>query len=230
MQPGADAPAAETPPGRAAAQASSGGRSRLIWLGAAALLVAGGAFAFHTMSSSAQVPGITGKPDTTTASASSTPLDPAKVGALMQKISSNPKDTAALSALADMYFQSGDYTSSATFSQKLAAVDPKNVSAWVGLGAAQFNLGKAADAEKTWLTAVSVDPKNAEAHYDLGFLYLSAAKPDIAKVQSEWQKVIAIDPTSDIAKTVQTHLKSLASAAPSSAAGTAPSAAAIAGK
>jgi len=179
-----------------------------------AVLIGGVAFGVHTMNSSS-IPGISGTPTTAaSASASANALDMAKVGALMQKITANPKDSASLAQLSDIYFQAGDYKNSAVFSQKVLAITPKDDMAWVALGAAQFNQSQQADAKASWLKAVGINPKNAEAHYDLGFLYLSGDKPDNAAAKKEWAAVIAIDPKSDLAKTVQTHLASLNSASP----------------
>jgi len=188
---------------------------------AGAVLIGGVAFGVHTMNSSS-IPGISGTPTTAaSASPSANALDMAKVGALMQKITANPKDTASLSQLSDIYFQAGDYKNSAVFTQKVLAITPKSDMAWVALGAAQFNQSQQADAKASWLKAVAINAKNAEAHYDLGFLYLSGDKPDNEAAKKEWATVIAIDPKSDLAKTVQTHLTSLnsASAAPSASSG-----------
>jgi len=180
----------------------------------AAALVVGVAFGLHTMNSSS-IPGITGTPTSNpSASASANALDMAKVSALMQKITSNPKDTASLASLSDLYFQAGDYKNSAVFSQKVLAITPKDDMAWVALGAAQFNQSLQSDAKVSWTKAIFLNPKNAEAHYDLGFLYLSGDKPDNAAAKKEWATVIAIDPKSDLATTVQTHLASLNSASP----------------
>jgi cytochrome c-type biogenesis protein CcmH/NrfG len=186
---------------------------RWVWAAAAVVVVAGVAFGMHSAGSSS-VPGITGTP-TDSSSSSAAALDQAQVGALMQKITANPKDTTSLASLAAMYFQAADYKNSALFSQKVLAVDPKQVVSWVALGAAQFNEGDQTNAKQSWLKAVALNPKNVEAHYDLGFLYLSGSKPDVAAAKKEWSTVIAIDPKSDIAKTVQTHLQSLSSASPS---------------
>jgi tetratricopeptide (TPR) repeat protein len=190
--------------------------SKVVWAVAGAVLIAGAAFGVHTMTSSA-VPGITGTPDTS-ASSSAPALDQAKVGALMQKITANAKDTKSLGELANIYFQAADYKNSELFSQKVVEIDPKNDQAWVALGAAQFNQVNQTAAKASWLKAIAINPKNAEAHYDLGFLYLSGDKPDTAKAKVEWQAVIAIDPKSEIAKSVQTHLASLNSASPAPAA------------
>ena len=54
-------------------------------------------------------------------------------------------------------------------------------------------------------------------HYDLGFLYMSQTPPDSANMQAEWKKVVAIDPNSNFAKTVVTHLAS-STAAPTASA------------
>ena len=191
-------------------------RSKVAWVAAGLVVLVGAAFGVHTMSSASSLPGITGTPDVSS-SGSASALDMKKVSDLMQKITTNPKDVASFAALANLYFQAGDYKNSAQFSSEVVKLDPKNATGWVGLGAAQFNQGDAKSAEKSWLKATVVAPKNAEAHYDLGFLYLSSATPDLAKVKAEWQKVIAIDPTSDIAKNVKTHLASLTSASPAPA-------------
>ncbi len=158
------------------------------------------------------VPGISGEVTDQPTSTSTAALDTAKVAGLMQAISTNPKDIKSLQALGDTYFSAGDYTTATDWEQKILAIDPKNITALLSLGAAQYNQGDAVNAEKQWLKVVSIDAKQQEAHYDLGFLYLSQTPTDMAKVRSEWNKVIAIDPTSEIAKTVSTHMTSLSSA------------------
>ena len=133
----------------------------------------------------------------------------------MAKISANPKDIASLQSLGDIYFAAADYKTAIGWEEKILAVDPKNQVALLAAGAAQFNQGDKAAAKKHWLKAAALYPNVAEVHYDLGFLYLSQTPPDLAKATAEWERVIAIDPTSEVAKTVATHLKSLKSPAPS---------------
>jgi Flp pilus assembly protein TadD len=131
-----------------------------------------------------------------------------KVAALMGKISANPKDIASLQSLADVYFAAADYTNASTWEQKILAFDPKNQEALVALGASQFNSGNAAEAKKAWLVAAGLYPKTAEVHYDLGFLYSRQTPPDTVNMTAEWNKVIAIDPTSEFAKSVAPRLSS----------------------
>jgi tetratricopeptide (TPR) repeat protein len=158
-----------------------------------------------------------------TTNASPSPgLDQAKVAALMTKIQANPKDTESLFGLADEYFAANDFATAEIWLTKLLAIDPKDVRALVALGAAKFNEGDVPTAEAKWNAAIAIDPTSVEAHYDLGFLYFSAQPQDIAGVRREWGKVIELAPGTDLAKTVQAHLDSLASPAPSGATGGSP--------
>jgi tetratricopeptide (TPR) repeat protein len=157
------------------------------------------------------VPGISGTPTSSATTAPSSgptavPVDPAKVAALMKKITANPKDGTSLQALGDIYFAANDYKNASVWEQKVLAADPKNQVGLLSLGAAQFNLGNSAEAKKQWLVAAGLYPKVAEVHYDLGFLYMSQTPPDTANMTIEWNKVIAIDPNSTLAQTVQSHL------------------------
>ena len=171
-------------------------------------VLAGVVYGVYQSGDHTKLPGLSAN---ATESASAQPVDKAKVATLMQKLDANPKDVDSLRALGDMYFQATDYKAAASWQQKIVDIDPKDVTARLALGAADFNAGDNANAEKQWLAVVALDPKQAEAHYDLGFLYLSASPPDMAKVKSEWTKVVEIDPNSDIAKNVSTHLQSLES-------------------
>jgi tetratricopeptide (TPR) repeat protein len=219
MQPAT--PAAPWVPVAPSSAAAKPQRKNLMVAVVALLIVAvvGGVF---YMGKGDGVPGISGKTtgQETAAAAQPTtvPIDKAKVADLTKKVTANPKDKVSLMALGDLYFASADYKNASTWERKLISVDPKNKVALLALGAAQFNLGNAVEAKKTWLTAAKLYPKNAEVHYDLGFLYMSQTPPDKANMQAEWKKVVDIDPNSNLAKTVATHIKSSSStptAAPS---------------
>lgn len=146
------------------------------------------------------------------ASPSGPTVDMAQVQALMTKLQANPKDVATLQALGDQYFTGADFAQAGQFYDQALAIDPKNISALLARGAVYFNLGDPTNAQKMWQLVVSIEPNNQEVHYDLGFLYMNQASPDWTSVQSEWKKVIAIDSTTQLAQTVQSHLTSLAAA------------------
>ncbi len=150
------------------------------------------------------------------ASATTPVLDQAAVAALMVKIQANPKDADSLMALGDQYYQTGDFKTAGDWYTKVTAVEPTVARGFLALGAAAFNQGDSATALTAWTKVLSIDETNVEAHYDLGFLYLNQQPPDLVGVQREWTRVVALDPNSDIAKTVKAHLDALASAAPAS--------------
>ena len=182
-----------------------------IW--AVPLLIIAVAFAVFQMGKGSSDPGITGTPTNSATTAPSSgptaiPADPAKVSALTKKVSANPKDKASLQALGDIYFAARDYKNAIVWEQKVLGVDPKNKVALISIGAAQFNNGNQADAKKNWLVAAGLYPKEAEVHYDLGFLYMSQTPPDSVNMKAEWAKVVAIDPNSALAKSVQTAVSS----------------------
>jgi tetratricopeptide (TPR) repeat protein len=209
------APAAPAPRSAPAAPAPSTGKKlmkpKMLWAAVPVLVVAI-VFAVFQMGKGSDVPGINGTPTgtETTAAASgapaAVPVDQAKVAALMKKISANPKDIASLQSLGDLYFAAADYKNAAAWEEKVLVVDPKNQVSLLAAGATQFNLGNAAVAKKHWLVAAGLYPKNQEVHYDLGFMYMSQTPPDSANMQAEWKKVVQIDPTSNLAKSVQTHI------------------------
>jgi len=193
-----------------AAAAVNPRRLQLVWA-IVPLLVVAVVVGVYFMGKGSDVPGVTGTPTgtATTAAASGpavVPVDKAKVAALMTKITANPKDTVSLLAMGDIYFGAADYKNAAAWEQKVVDADPKNEKGLLALGAAQFNLGNTAVAKKHWLVAAKLYPNSAEVHYDLGFLYMSQTPPDTAKMRAEWKKVVDIDPTSDLAKTVATHI------------------------
>lgn len=223
----AAAPIPATPAARVAATkgesaprptAATGNRLiRRVAIGAAAIVgVVAIALAGYNLNGGTGVPPINGTP--VPEAAASPGVDAAQVAELMKKIQADPRDIASLQSLADLYYQASDFKTAGTFLEKVLAVDSKNLTALLALGAVQFNQGNSADAEKQWRAVLAIDAKNVEAHYDLGFMYLSKNPPDVANVKLEWGEVIAIDPNSDVAKTVATHLASLdGSPAPSAA-------------
>jgi tetratricopeptide (TPR) repeat protein len=185
-------------------------RTKMMWA-IVPLLVIAVVFLVFQLGNSSTAPDTSGTPTAPKTSAPSgapsvVPVDSTKVAALMQKLSANPKDTGSILALGDIYFAAADYKNAIIWEQKALDVDPKNQAALLAIGAAQFNIGNKGEAKKHWLTAVTLDPKSAEGHYDLGFLYLSQTPPDKVNMTAEWNKVIAIDPKSDLAKSVASHL------------------------
>jgi cytochrome c-type biogenesis protein CcmH/NrfG len=154
-------------------------------------------------------------PAASAAPAASAPvLDQAAVGALMEKIQANPKDADSLMALGDEYYKIGDFATAGDWFTKVTLLEPTNVRGLLALGATDFNSGDLDAAEVAWRKVLDIDETNVEAHYDLGFLYFNRQPPDMAKVQEHWQRVVELDPDSEVAQTVKAHLGAIASMVP----------------
>jgi TM2 domain-containing membrane protein YozV len=145
-------------------------------------------------------------------SGSGAAVDRSKIEILLDKLKADPSDTAILLALGDEYYAMEQYTQAGAYYDQLLAIDPKSVQGLLARGAVYFNVNDLAGAERTWKLVVTIEPDNQEVHYDLGFLYLNQPTPNWKGVQAEWYKVIEIDPTSELAKTVQSHLDDMVGA------------------
>ncbi|MDO5697267.1 MAG: hypothetical protein Q4G51_04755 [Dermatophilus congolensis] len=140
------------------------------------------------------------------------PVDPAKIKEFTAKVEANPKDTASMRELANMYFGAADFTNAAVWQSKVIEITPKDTEARLALGAAKFNSGDMAEAEKQWREVQKIDPKNAESHYNMGFLYLSKTPPQLDQAEAEWAKVAELAPNTELAKTATAHLDRLKNA------------------
>lgn len=194
----------------------------VVVVAAAAVVIAIAGYNYGPGAASASQP----SPSPAAAGSPAPTLDTATVATLMEKIAANPNDTTSLLGLANAYFTAEDYQTASDWATKATVADPKSVDAFVALGASQYNLGNESAAETAWKQAIVLDPKNIEAHYDLGFLYFAAQPQNKDGAIAEWQTVIDLDPTSDLATSLKAHLDSLTgSPAPSSSTAPAGSAA-----
>jgi len=137
------------------------------------------------------------------------PAQQGRVGQLMRRLESNPKDVKTLVAIGNVYFGARDYDTAGGWMERAVRLQPGNATARLALGAAQFNLGATQEAQRSWQRVLAEDPKNVEAYYDLGFLYVSKDPPDMKRTKQMWGKVVELAPGTSVAKLVSTHLKGL---------------------
>jgi tetratricopeptide (TPR) repeat protein len=218
MKPGAKqpkptaAPRAAQPVVAATAPAGPNVWKRIVLGGAAVIAIAAVALGANAIVNPATSNGAPAASQVAAATSGAPAVDQAKVADLMAKFQANPEDTQTLLALADEFYAGGQFETSATWLDKLLAIDPEHIQGLLARGAVYFNLVDLPSAESTWKKVAVLEPDNVEVHYDLGFLYLNQPSPNWAGVQEEWSKVIELDPTSSLAKTVKSHLESLAGA------------------
>jgi tetratricopeptide (TPR) repeat protein len=93
------------------------------------------------------------------------------------------------------------------------AGNPNDANAHLELGMLKFDAGEYGVAKEHFLTVTELDPTEVQAWYNLGFVYLSASPSDPVKAQEAWDKVIELDPDSELAEVIETHLSGLLGAA-----------------
>ncbi len=135
-----------------------------------------------------------------------TEADPEKVAELEKRIEENPKDIAAMGELGSLQHSAGQWEESRKWQERILKIDPDNVDALLALGVIQFNTDQMDEAEKTWKQVAKLAPDQPHSYYNLGFVYLAREPVDHDALRAAWEKVIELDPDSDMAKTASDHL------------------------
>lgn len=141
-------------------------------------------------------------------------LDTEREATLKKQIESNPSDIDSRMQLAGMYFESAMYEESATMLQQILDKDANNIDAILNLGAVKYKQGRFDEAEQLLLKSAELNPSMPQPWYDLGFVYMSRTPADTAKATEAWNKVIELDPESEMAAEVKGHLSRIAPATP----------------
>ncbi|MFN8673231.1 MAG: tetratricopeptide repeat protein [Candidatus Sericytochromatia bacterium] len=103
-------------------------------------------------------------------------------------LAKNPKDTEALTGLANMYYDSGQYPKAIEHYKKVIEIDEKNSNVQSDLGTAYFYTKDLKNAEVHLKKALEFDEKNLNARYNLGVVYKELGKKDEAKKSWEAMK------------------------------------------
>jgi cytochrome c-type biogenesis protein CcmH/NrfG len=128
---------------------------------------------------------------------------PDELTALQDTLDKNPQDVVAMTRLAKLLYDEGDYQSAETLLERAVELAPHDPDLLVQLAAAQFRLAQIDAARDTLLKATALAPDRADIHLLLGLALSrgSTPKPDAAAV--EWQKVIQLAPGTDLARQAQ---------------------------
>ncbi|MDR1799016.1 MAG: hypothetical protein LBR19_03900 [Bifidobacteriaceae bacterium] len=165
---------------------ATGGRWGFRWLLVGAVMVGVAAGAWYA-----------GRATAPTAEVTDTVTD-----ALAEQASQVGQDLATATAAAD----------NSTRLTELAAIlatNPDDTDALLEQGVLLYEDGYFEAAGAAWLHVTDLVPEQAEAWFNLGFYYLSIDPIDTAAAKAAWEKVVEIDPDSELAATASTHLTGL---------------------
>lgn len=126
--------------------------------------------------------------------------------ALLDRAHADPNDLEARKDLGKLYFDAGLYQDAITYFEQANQLAPNDVEVLLMLGVCQYSINDFDSAEQTWLQATKAAPEKAEPWYNLGFLYVAKTPPDYDAARKSWEKVIALEPNSELAASTKDHL------------------------
>lgn len=119
----------------------------------------------------------------------------------------NPKDVEALTGLANMYYDSGQYPKAITYYEKIVTIEPKNSNVQSDLGTSYFYTKNYEKAIEHFNKAIEVDKKNLNARYNLGVAYKDQGKKDLAK--KTWEEMKGFLTTDEEKKRLEASISAL---------------------
>ena len=128
---------------------------------------------------------------------------------LQAALAANPKDVTSLLAIATIYQDNQDYTTAATYLEKVLTVDPTQKDVYTRL--ANLYLGSTVNNYQAAATvlnkATEVDPNNPEVYLLLGVAQNGLGQTEAAVMA--WSHYLQLDPNGDQAATVKTEIAQL---------------------
>ncbi len=128
---------------------------------------------------------------------------------LQAALAANPKDVTSLLAIATIYQDNQDYTTAATYLEKVLAVDPTQKDVYTRL--ANLYLDSTVNNYQAAVTvlnkATDADPNDPDV-----YLLLGVAQNDLGQTQAAilaWNHYLQLDPNGDQAATVKTKIAQL---------------------
>ncbi|MGC4191405.1 MAG: tetratricopeptide repeat protein [Thermomicrobiales bacterium] len=125
------------------------------------------------------------------------------------KVAENPDDYYALTLLANLLGNTGRLTEAIPLYEKALQMRPDDQGVRLDFARALADGGHRSDAEIQFKKLIEQDPNNQQAHYYLAEMYRVSAPPRTEEAIAEYQKAIAIDPSTYMAQQATDQLKSL---------------------
>ncbi|MGC4107043.1 MAG: tetratricopeptide repeat protein [Thermomicrobiales bacterium] len=125
------------------------------------------------------------------------------------KVAQNPDDYYALTLLANLLGNTGRLTEAIPLYEKALQMRPDDQGVRLDFARALADGGHRSDAEIQFRKLIADDPNNQQAHYYLAEMYRVSAPPRTDEAIAEYQKAVAIDPTTYMAQQATEQLKIL---------------------
>ncbi len=108
-------------------------------------------------------------------------------------LAEDPNNLAAVIALGNAYFDSGQWREAARMYERALELDPRNADVITDLGTAYRNLGSPGRAIAAYRRALAIEPGHMNARYNLGVVYAYDMK-DYDRAIRLWEDLLRIAP------------------------------------
>lgn len=125
------------------------------------------------------------------------------------KVAEHPDDYYALTLLANLLGNTGRLSEAIPLYEKALQMRPDDKGVRLDFARALADGGHRPDAEIQFKKLIAEDPNNQQAHYYLAEMYRVSAPPRTEEAIAEYQKAIAIDPSTYIAQQATDQLTTL---------------------
>ena len=133
------------------------------------------------------------------------PLADKQAEPLLQKLKTNPKDTAVLAELGNLYFDAQDFARAIGYYEKVLKLAPKNVTVRTDMAIAIFSLQDADGALSEMDTALQIAPNDANALFNRGMMRWQG-KMDMKGAVADWPHLLQVNPNYAQADRVKTFI------------------------
>ncbi len=140
-------------------------------------------------------------------------LDQAAVQALRNAADRDPKDAAARTELANLYFDAEQWNEAVRWYGEALAIDPKSADVSTDLGICYYYLNQPDRALKQFEYSLSVSPRHTKSMFNMGIVR-AFGKQDLQGAAAIWNTLIDTAPDSSDAQNARRALDNLKAAHP----------------
>ncbi len=108
-------------------------------------------------------------------------------------LAEDPNNLAAVMALGNAYFDSGQWHEAVRLYERALALNPRSADVLTDMGTAYRNMGRPDRALVEYRRALALDPGHVEARYNLGVVYAYDVK-DYTRAINVWEQLLRLAP------------------------------------
>jgi tetratricopeptide (TPR) repeat protein len=149
-------------------------------------------------------------------------FDQAKVDALRQRATANPKDPAVRAEIGNAYFDAERYPEAITWYEAALGLDPKSVDVSTDLGVSYYYANQSDRALAQFAHSLELDPKHTKTMLNIGVVR-AFGKQDLAGAAKVWQQVVDLAPESAEGRAARRMIEAVRQAHPDAGATRPPS-------